>query len=76
MNPGVNITALVVDSGHQKKGIGKQLINITEEYAKKNGYSFIRVNSSSNRIEAHKFYRHVGFNNEKDQKRFLKECNE
>ena len=46
------------------------------EYAKKNGYSFIRVNSSSNRIEAHKFYRHVGFNNEKDQKRFLKECNE
>lgn len=73
IDPGLNITALVVDEKHQKIGIGKSLIQITENYAKEYGYSFIRANSSSGRIEAHKFYRSVGFNKEKDQKRFLKE---
>jgi len=73
IDPGINITALVVDGKHQKKGIGKSLINTAEKYAQENGFSFIRANSSSGRIEAHKFYRSVGFNNEKDQKRFLKE---
>ena len=39
----------------------------------KNNLAFLRANSSSRRIEAHKFYRKVGFDNEKDQKRFIKE---
>ncbi len=73
MNPGLNITALVVDENHQEKGIGKSLIKIAENYAKENGLYFLRANSGSGRIGAHKFYRAVGFSNEKDQKRFIKE---
>ena len=72
-NPGINITALVVDINNHKQGIGKQLILIAEQYAKERGYAFLRANSSSGRLEAHKFYRNVGFSNEKEQKRFLKE---
>jgi ribosomal protein S18 acetylase RimI-like enzyme len=73
VNPGINITALVVDQNYQKKGIGKQLVKIAEEYTIKHGYSFLRANSSSSRTEAHKFYRKMGFDNEKEQKRFIKE---
>lgn len=73
INPGLNITALVVDKKYQKKGIGKALVNEAEKYAKENGLAFLRANSSSGRIDAHKFYRIVGFENEKDQKRFIKE---
>ena len=73
MNPGLNITALVVDDKNQNKGIGKALILEAEKYAKENNLAFVRANSSSGRVEAHKFYRKLGFNNEKDQKRFIKE---
>lgn len=73
MDPGLNITALVVDNQYQNKGIGKALILEAEKYAKINNLAFLRANSSSRRIEAHKFYRKVGFDNEKDQKRFIKE---
>lgn len=73
MDPGLNITALVVDNQYQNKGIGKALILEAEKYAKTNNLAFLRANSSSRRIEAHKFYRKVGFDNEKDQKRFIKE---
>jgi ribosomal protein S18 acetylase RimI-like enzyme len=73
MDPGLNITALVVDNQYQNKGIGKALILEAEKYAKKNNLAFLRANSSFGRIEAHKFYRKVGFDNEKDQKRFIKE---
>ena len=76
MDPGLNITALVVDETNQKKGIGKELIRVAEKYAKENNLSFLRANSSSGRLEAHKFYRNVGFENEKDQKRFVKEIRE
>ena len=36
MDPGLNITALVVDNQYQNKGIGKALILEAEKYAKKN----------------------------------------
>jgi GNAT superfamily N-acetyltransferase len=73
MNPGLNVTALVVDDKNQNKGIGKALILEAEKYAKENNLAFVRANSSSGRVEAHNFYRKLGFNNEKDQKRFIKE---
>ena len=73
MNPGLNITALVVDKNNYKMGIGKELIRIAEKYARENGLYFLRANSSSIRSEAHKFYRAVGFDNETDYKRFIKD---
>jgi len=73
MEPGLNITALVVDKENHKNGIGKELIRIAEKYAQENKLKFLRANSGSGRIEAHKFYRAMGFENEKEQKRFIKE---
>ena len=35
-------------------------------------FAFIRANSGSKRIEAHEVYRKLGFDSEKEQKRFLK----
>ena len=38
-------------------------------------FAFIRANSGSKRIEAHEVYRRLGFDSEKEQKRFLKKIN-
>jgi len=73
LEPGLNITALVVVESCQKRGVGKELVRIAEAYAKENDLKYLRANSSSVRTEAHKFYRTVGFDGEKDQKRFIKE---
>ena len=43
-----------------------------EKYAIANKFAFIRANSGSKRIEAHEVYRKLGFDSEKEQKRFLK----
>ncbi|MCK9170352.1 MAG: GNAT family N-acetyltransferase [Treponema sp.] len=72
MEPGLNITALVVDKDNYKKGIGKKLVQTAEKYAQEHGLYYVRANSSCERIEAHKFYRKTGFNNEKNYIKFIK----
>jgi ribosomal protein S18 acetylase RimI-like enzyme len=74
-DPGINITALVVDEERQNQGIGRLLVRQAEEIARANGFTWIRANSGMHRTEAHGFYRRLGFDSEKDQKRFLKELN-
>jgi len=69
---GLNITGLVVSTKARQKGIGKKLIDAAENYALMNGLSYLRANSGMSRIEAHQFYRKIGFDLEKDQKRFMK----
>lgn len=69
---GINITALVVKAEHRKKGIGKLLLDAAEDYARENGLAYVRLNSGSQRVEAHEFYRNNGYDSEKDQKRFVK----
>lgn len=71
--PGINITALVVKAEHRKKGIGKLLLDAAENYARENGLAYVRLNSGSQRVEAHEFYRNNGYDSEKDQKRFVKD---
>ena len=41
-------------------------------HAIETGLKFLRLNSGAQRLEAHRFYRNRGFDNEKDQKRFIK----
>ena len=43
-----------------------------EKYVAANKFAFIRANSGSKRTEAHEVYRRLGFDSEKEQKRFLK----
>lgn len=68
-----NIMGLAVSVEYRRSGIGKALICAVEEWAKSNGSYAIRLNSGGSRKEAHCFYRHCGFSNEKEQLRFLKE---
>ena len=69
---GLNILGLAVNSDFQGKGIGKKLMAFIEEYALKNNIGFIRLNSGSHRLEAHKFYENIGYTCDKTQKRFIK----
>ncbi|MGN1421531.1 MAG: GNAT family N-acetyltransferase [Eubacterium sp.] len=69
---GANILGLAVSSDYQGLGIGKMLMEKAEKWAKDSGARWVRLNSGAERKEAHKFYRHSGFDNEKEQIRFLK----
>lgn len=69
---GINITGLVVDINYRNKGIGQQLLYVAEQNAIENSLKYVRANSGSQRIEAHRFYRKNGYANERDQKRFIK----
>ena len=69
---GLNILGLAVFPFAQGRGIGRQLMERTEDFAKSHQYTFIRLNSASHRKEAHVFYEHIGYEGNKTQKRFLK----
>ena len=69
---GLNILGLAVFPFAQRRGIGRQLMERMEDFAKSHQYTFIRLNSASHRKEAHVFYEHIGYEGNKTQKRFLK----
>lgn len=69
---GLNVLGLAVHPDAQGKGIGRQLMTALEKQAKERGYSFIRLNSGSQRIAAHAFYKASGYDGDKTQKRFIK----
>lgn len=68
-----NIQGMVVANEYQRKGYGKELMNAAENWARERNIEIIRLNSGFVRPEAHKFYRSIGYNNEKEQIRFTKE---
>jgi len=43
--------------------IGKNLINFSIELGKEKKYHRIRLESGNQRVESHKFYKHLGFEN-------------
>ncbi len=70
--PIANVLSLAVKEKYHRKGIGKALMHEAENWTKANGLGEIRLESASHRKEAHEFYRAIGFDNEKNQIRFLK----
>lgn len=72
IQPGINITGLVVDTNYRGKGIGSELLKVAEQYANKHNLIFVRANSGIERESAHVFYRKNLYLNEKEQKRFIK----
>ncbi len=68
-----NILGLAVAKKHQKQGWGRKLMEAAEQWSKDNDIFIIRVNSGMGRKEAHKFYRAIGFSDEKEQMRFIKQ---
>lgn len=73
--PMINILGLAVSFDFRRHGVGKALLHNVENWAKEFGINKIRLNSGFSRKEAHSFYRAIGYNNEKEQIRFIKDIN-
>ncbi|WP_162012615.1 GNAT family N-acetyltransferase [Streptococcus sp. S784/96/1] len=69
---GLNVLGLAVSLAHQGQGIGRLLMEELERQALEADLAFIRLNSGSHRLEAHAFYRKIGYNGDKTQVRFIK----
>jgi GNAT superfamily N-acetyltransferase len=68
--PYCEINGLVIDENYRGKGIGKLLIERARQWAKKNGNDKLRLRCNVKRLEAHKFYQHLGFKAIKQQTNF------
>ena len=71
-DPALNILALAVNRLAQGQGIGTALVVWLEEAGKSRNIWTIRLNSGANRHEAHAFYRRLGFEEIKTQKKFVR----
>lgn len=69
----VNILGLAVSSEYRRNGFGRELMNSAEEWAKQKRIDKIRLNSGLSRKDAHTFYRNLGYGDEKQQIRFMKD---
>jgi ribosomal protein S18 acetylase RimI-like enzyme len=56
-NKNLYIHRLAVDPNFQKKGVGKSLMDFAEEYAKKNDFKSIRLDTFSKNKRNNKFYK-------------------
>lgn len=72
----VEVAGLVVDEGYRKLGIGRRLLDATEEWAKTQGCCRITLASNIARKEAHQFYQAIGYALHKTQYTFNKELKE
>ena len=57
------VPELIVSQNYHSKGIGKKLINFSIKLGKEKKCHRIRLESGNQRIESHKFYKHLGFEN-------------
>lgn len=57
---------------YRNKGVGKKLLLTAEAWSVENQIKIMRLNSGVSRTNAHNFYRHLGYNSEKEQLRFMK----
>jgi ribosomal protein S18 acetylase RimI-like enzyme len=60
-NPVMRVAALVVHQQARRRGIGKLLMDHTEELAAAAGCEFVELTSAMGRKEAHAFYRRIGY---------------
>lgn len=68
----VNILGLAVAEEYRHKVIGSLLLKAVEQWSEEKNIHFVRLNSGTTRVEAHKFYRTNGYRDDKEQKRFIK----
>ena len=70
-----NILGLSVRETYRRQGFAAALLRAAEDWSKEKGCIGMRLNSGGTRLGAHQFYRAQGYDNEKEQKRFLKMYN-
>lgn len=68
----VNILGLAVSGEYRCLGLATKLMEAVEDWARECEIREIRLNSGITRKGAHEFYRKNGFDDEKEQMRFLK----
>jgi GNAT superfamily N-acetyltransferase len=66
------IWGLVVADGQRGKGVGRQLIDAVEQWARDRGLDEISVRSNVIRPESHPFYERLGFTRYKTQHAYRK----
>ena len=69
----INILGFVVKGDYRNTGVGNELINSLEDWAKENGYIGIRLVYGYERTDAHRFYEKHGYINKKDQMNYIKQ---
>ena len=67
-----NIMGIAVDSRYRRQGIGRKLLEGIEQWARYTGAEGIRLNSGSERKEAHAFYESCGYVQKKLQANYSK----
>jgi GNAT superfamily N-acetyltransferase len=55
------LTSLVVDGSAQGRGVGRQLVDAVEAWARSRGCVRLSVTTNRDRNDAHTFYERVGF---------------
>ena len=55
------LMGLVVDEPHRGRGIGKRLLEQVERWLQERGVNKLSLTSGKQRIEAHEFYRRLGY---------------
>lgn len=70
--PSAEIGGLVVADGHRGAGLGAQLVEAGERWARSRRYDVVRARSNVLRENAHRFYRREGYVPVKHQAVFLK----
>ncbi len=71
-DPGAEIGGLVVDEKERGRGFGTLLMERAEEWARERGYLLVSVRSNVIRVEAHEFYKSLGYEMVKSQFRLRK----
>lgn len=70
---GWDVISLAVLPSRQGEGHGRDLLDAFEQEVRKRGGRYIRLNSRVERVKAHRFYEHLGYDCDKQQKRFIKQ---
>jgi GNAT superfamily N-acetyltransferase len=61
------LMGLVVDSSARRRGVGRELVDVAENWALARGLSAITVRSNAARELSHPFYEALGYSREKTQ---------
>ena len=63
---------LVVDSTARRRGVGRELVDVAENWALAHGLSSLTVRSNSARALSHPFYESLGYSRSKTQHVYTK----